>query len=236
MMGTSHATSGALGWIAIVPWVAGATAAVTFDTPAILAGTLACAGAALLPDLDHPQSTVAYSLGPFTHVIAKGVNLLAGGHRQATHSLLFAVFMGVVTQIAVTLSNVAAILIMWFLTALALRSLGLVPPKTSHNIKGLVIAVEATAVVWAMTYFMPGQWLWLGFAVGLGCLLHLFGDCLTPEGVPFFWPHKWRGSIPIISRTGNFLEVGIITPIMGLATLWFLWQQLNAANINWPWS
>jgi membrane-bound metal-dependent hydrolase YbcI (DUF457 family) len=28
----------------------------------------------------------------------------------------------------------------------------------------------------------------LGVAVGVGCVVHLLGDMVTPEGVPIFWP------------------------------------------------
>lgn len=233
MMGTSHATSGALGWLLIAPAVAVIVAA-PMEGKELVAGMLACAGAALLPDLDHPKSTIAYTLGPVTHALAKGVNLLAGGHRQGTHSLLFCLAMGLATQVLVLWSQTAAIIIMWCMAALALRSLGLVPPKTSHNVKGFVIAIEATIILWLMVKYMPGEWWWLGLAVGLGSLLHLFGDCLTPEGVPFFWPARWRGSIPIISRTGNFLEVAILTPLMAIGVIVLLYRHFfpNA----WPFS
>ena len=237
MMGTSHATSGAFGWVLIGPLVAGMMAS-PLEGKEIVAGALACAGAALLPDLDHPKATVSSALGPVTQMLARGVNLVAGGHRQGTHSLLFAALMGLATQALVMWSETAAVVIMWFLAALALRSLHLVPPKTSHNVKGLVIAAEATLIVWSMTRFMPGEWWWLGAAVGLGCFLHLFGDCLTPEGVPFLWPLKWRGSIPLIPHTGSFIETGIITPLMALGTLYFLYKDFfpDGFNLSFPWS
>lgn len=238
MMGTSHATSGALGWLLIGPAIAGVLAS-PLEGKEIVAGALVTAGAALLPDLDHPNATIAYALGPVTQVLARGVNLVAGGHRQATHSLLFALFAGVATTALVKWSATAALLIAWFMIALALRALHIVPPRTGHNIKGLVIAIEATIIVWAMAKFLPGDWWWLGVAVGLGSLLHLFGDCLTPEGVPFFWPLKWRGSIPIIPKTGGMMETYIVTPLMTIATfylLYRLWMPDGFDSSMLPWN
>lgn len=234
MMGTSHATSGALGWLLVAPATA-AAAGLPLDTPTLLVGMVACAGAALLPDLDHPQSTIAYTLGPITHGLAKLTSLVFGGHRHGTHTLAFAVGAGLVTYFASKASQVAMIFILWAMTALAIRSLKLVPPKTSNNVKGLVVAAEATAIVWLLWQYSPGDWsLWLAFAVGFGCFLHCVGDTCTPEGVPWFKPvTKKRFSVPIISRTGNFMEVGIITPIMTLGVFFLLyknfWEDLKSA-------
>ncbi len=83
MMARSHALIGAAGWLAAAPSVASVTGHY-LDGPTVL-----CAGAALLPDLDHPSGLMADTLGPVTHLLARGVAQAAGGHRQATHSLLF---------------------------------------------------------------------------------------------------------------------------------------------------
>lgn len=238
MMGTSHATSGAFGWMLAGPAVAGFIAS-PLGGKEIAAGLVVCAGAALLPDLDHPQATIARTLGPVTHLMARGVSLLAGGHRQATHSLLFCVAAGVGTLALVKWSPIAAVVIMWFMAALALRALHIVLPGVSDGLKGLVIAGEAALITWVAAEFIPGEWWWLGLAVGLGCLLHLAGDCLTPEGVPFLWPLRWRGSIPLIPRTGSFMETGIVTPLMGLGTAWLAYRMIlpgGFGSIDWPWS
>ena len=67
-MGRSHALSGAAGWFA---GCAGASA-LGFP-PAVhvmVVGAAIAAGFALLPDIDHPDSTIAVSLGPVTQVVA----------------------------------------------------------------------------------------------------------------------------------------------------------------------
>ena len=238
MMGTSHATSGALGWLLIAPPLAAATDT-TLSIPVLAAGTIVTAGAALLPDLDHPKATIAYTLGPVTHGLAKATNLIFGGHRQGTHTLLFAIGAGLVTFAASKFSDVAMILIMFAMSALAIRALHLVPPRTSHNVKGLVVAAEAGAITWLLWQYSPGDWsLFLGFAVFLGCFLHCVGDTCTPEGVPWFRPMtKKRFSIPIIDRTGNFLEVGIITPIMTIAVFFLIYRQFwDDIQPHLPWT
>ncbi|AXF75995.1 metal-dependent hydrolase [Erwinia tracheiphila] len=41
----------------------------------------------------------------------------------------------------------------------------------------------------------------------LGYLSHIFADMLTPAGVPFLWPCRWRFRLPLLnSQKGNQLE------------------------------
>ncbi|WP_262925695.1 metal-dependent hydrolase [Kocuria atrinae] len=54
----------------------------------VVTGALICAGAALLPDIDHPSGTVARSLPPFSGWLARIVSRLSGGHRRGTHSVI----------------------------------------------------------------------------------------------------------------------------------------------------
>ncbi|HEY9472229.1 MAG TPA: metal-dependent hydrolase, partial [Mycobacteriales bacterium] len=87
-MGRTHALSGAVGMLAVTPAVAALAPSLTPHGPvALAAGTVVAAGAALLPDLDHPRATVARSLGPVTGALSKVVAAVSGGHRQATHSV-----------------------------------------------------------------------------------------------------------------------------------------------------
>jgi membrane-bound metal-dependent hydrolase YbcI (DUF457 family) len=94
MLGYSHATSGALVWLATAPALSQALTGAPMSAPELAAGTVICAGAALLPDLDHPQATIAHTFGPVSHVASKLTFILSGGHRQGTHSLLFSVGFG----------------------------------------------------------------------------------------------------------------------------------------------
>lgn len=81
MMGRTHALSGAAlftaGTIPLgLPW------------HQVLIGAVACAGAAVLPDIDHHGSHVARTFGPLTRGFAWVVGKVAGGHRNGTHSAM----------------------------------------------------------------------------------------------------------------------------------------------------
>jgi membrane-bound metal-dependent hydrolase YbcI (DUF457 family) len=227
MLGYSHAVSGALVWLAAAPAVSEALGHAM--TPQELAvGAVACAGAALIPDLDHPSATIAYTFGPVSYGVSKLTALLAGGHRQGTHSLLFAAGFGLFCYLVGISSelwetNVPAMILMFLLSAFAFRGLNIVPPGTSRQMKGFVVILEAAALTYAMTYFMPDSWWWLGLAGAVGCIVHLIGDTLTPEGVPWLYPNRWRASIPIIARTGNILERAILGPAMTAGVVLLSW-------------
>lgn len=233
MLGYSHAVSGAVGWLVIAPPVSHMLNA-PLNIGALAAGTLACAGAALIPDLDHPQATIAYTFGPISHGVAKMTRVIFGGHRMGTHSLLFALGLGAVCQILVAPGWLwPAWIIMFLLSAFAIRGLNLVPPHASGFIKSTVILIEAGLLTYGLSRLPTFGWQWLGSAVFLGCILHCIGDSLTPERVPWLWPKRSRYGVPIIAHTGNFTETKIITPIMLVALILLLWLELIQPATNW---
>src|SRR3954471_2883080 len=87
MMGHTHALAGATTWLAAVPLLAEHGMRMT---PAeVVAGSVVCAGAGMLPDLDHHDGSIANAFGPVTRILCRGVAAVSGGHRHATHSLAF---------------------------------------------------------------------------------------------------------------------------------------------------
>lgn len=108
-MGRTHALSGA------VTWVAGCATAAAVGYPVqartVLVGALVTAGAALVPDVDHPSAFLSRCGGPVSRAVARGVAGVCaevhaatrtgvdrqsrGGHRTLTHTALFAVCAGV---------------------------------------------------------------------------------------------------------------------------------------------
>lgn len=104
MMGRSHALSGGLAGLLLAP----ALGLDAFSDSVPFAVT--CAGYALLPDLDHPSSTVTRSLGPVTRALSAGLRRCSaalyartkgprdeacdGTHRHMSHTVLFAVLVG----------------------------------------------------------------------------------------------------------------------------------------------
>lgn len=228
MLGYSHAISGALGWLLMAP-PAFELAHHPLPIGAVAAGALACAGAATIPDIDHPQATIAYTFGPVSHSVAKVVRTLSGGHRMGTHSLIFAAGAGVVTELAILTGwKPAAWIIMFLLSAFAIRGLNLVPPTRSNFMKSVAVIVLAGLLTWVLTLFPAFPWLWLGPAVFAGCIIHCLGDSLTPQRVPWLWPKRTRYGIAIggkspIEVTGNTTETKIITPIMTVALVVMIW-------------
>jgi membrane-bound metal-dependent hydrolase YbcI (DUF457 family) len=112
MLGKSHALSGTVGWLTGCALLTAAGHTPTALT--VAAGAAVSTGAALLPDLDHPESTVARTLGPVTRWAAIGVAATAahlrgvscrhclagrdrGGHRGVTHTAVGAILAGLVT-------------------------------------------------------------------------------------------------------------------------------------------
>ncbi|MDG4823875.1 metal-dependent hydrolase [Asanoa sp. WMMD1127] len=141
MMGKSHALSGAVGWLG---GCAGLVAAGQAVSPlSIVAGAAVAGGFALLPDIDHPGSTVSRTLGPITRLISRGVSDAAaafgkatcdhcerrpgqGGHRLITHTVPFALGVTVLAALAgrlwgVTTSIVIVGFAVWLATHTALR-------------------------------------------------------------------------------------------------------------------
>lgn len=219
MQGTSHIASGVLAWPAVYPLVASIT-----NTPitmeGVIAGTLITAAASLLPDIDHPNGTIAHTYGPVSHYTARGVALISGGHRQGTHSLLFlaGVFAALWWAPAAAVAIVTGVL-----AGFLVRGLKLFPKGFAQHYKAIfttIVAVVVTAILLAF----PPSWEWFAFAVAAGVLVHLLGDTITPGGVPYLWPFGARISFPLLSASGSTGEVYVLTPIMAIVGVaWSAW-------------
>lgn len=193
------------------------------------------AGYGLLPDLDHPQATLARVLGPVTKVIATAVASVSGGHRKGTHTIWAAILavLGVTwvvsqdwrwAESAVTFASL-------FLVAMILR-LG---PKPRTGPAELTYAGIAAAGTAAIVLFVPvggdGLW-WLPFAAGAGILGHILGDILTTEGVPILFPlfPKLVVKFPILGSTDSAREHGFAV-VCSAAWLGGAWFALSGAGL-----
>ena len=224
MLGHSHSTSGALAWgaaaaAAPVTWWADVLGHQNLTVADIVLGAFTTAGAALLPDLDHPDGTIAHFLGPISHTFCRLVEKVSGGHRHATHSFLFVALVTFGTwEGAHHLGRPFVLAMIYILLSLAVRALHLCPPGKGIHSWGVVVLIAASGT--AATYeYLPKNPAWLPAAVGLGTLIHLAGDCLTKEGCPLFWPVKQRFEIPLIRRTGNKFETAFLTPAMAIGAV-----------------
>lgn len=209
MMGTGHAVSGGAVWLAGWSWAAIADLAQP-RLDVLTVGTLVCAGAALYPDFDHPNSRIAKSGGWLTRKVAAlhgyvGRNIHAAtkldadrtdedGHRTITHTFVFAALVGVICSgLALRFGQLAcAVLVLFFTQLGADAALGLLPARRRRfKVFGVkvpkapVIAVLAAAGTYLL---VPSETWWLGVAVGVGCAVHCLGDAITASGCPMLWP------------------------------------------------
>jgi membrane-bound metal-dependent hydrolase YbcI (DUF457 family) len=220
MMGPSHALSGAAVWLvgsAVAHEVANYN-----PTPVTLAvGTVMCAGGALLPDLDmsgrvtsnEGGATVAHTFGRLSLFVAELLEKLSlgiydvtktrkdpsrhNGHRTFTHTLAFNVLVGFgVFELCSYFGKWAVLGTLFFTFAMALR--GLFDKWAQRAGWIIVTAVSAAGAFGAyLRLDSAGDYTVLGFALGVGGLVHLIGDMITPHGCPVLWPiptgrQMWR--------------------------------------------
>jgi membrane-bound metal-dependent hydrolase YbcI (DUF457 family) len=204
-MGRSHALTGAAAYLAFGPRGGLISTAV---------GATVCAGAALLPDIDHPQATMGTILGPISETVARGVALSSGGHRGASHS---AVGVGIAYGGAYAIARwapwQAGAIAVALLVACAVKALGV--PIVGGRIGALVVGV-GVAVVWPT---LSPQ------VVLIGVLAHLAGDALTDKGIRPLYPlTKDHFTFGVAGTTGGVREqiiaaglgVSIILMALGL--------------------
>lgn len=223
MMGKTHALSGVA--------VATTAALVTHATPsggAML--LLMLPGWALLPDIDHEESVVTAALGWVAWLPSR---LLP--HRRQTHSFFGVTFFVLTSWIAVqTLPNWVSIGWLGFLLCA-----GWLATLRVLKIRGLWALVVVVAI--GLVYASQDSLRYFGFdvsvipwLVGIGCLIHIFGDVLTKGGCPLFWPMKRRTAWNwfVTQSTGEFwfaLVLGLIALVT--AVLWFMGLVTQASAV-----
>ena len=216
MMGHTHALSGAVAWLAVAPVIPDhqllGVYAMSLSPAQIAAGAVVCAGAAMLPDADHQSGTIANMYGPITRLLTKIVATVSGGHRHATHSLLFAIGAGAGSWALTVYAPKAWLGVLFLLIGFGLHGIGLQFEKKAEFSMLLNAVLAAGGVFLRHNLDMR----WAGYAVALGCVAHVAGDCLTPEGCPVFWPIQWRMGIPLVPRTDGNVEKWLVTPILTL--------------------
>lgn len=239
MKGAHHALCGAAAWVAVAstaPWTLG-----WYPTSplGVVTGALVCAGAALAPDADHHDATVANSLRPLSQWVCDVVGKVSGGHRNGTHSLLgIAAFTGLAWAVGkVTVATevlgdlaVGAGLVSVLLVAFAAQALRLTRRRRDSWPLALALATFITVAA-------PTEWDWLPVAVGLGAAVHVAGDMLTDAGVPLLWPWEprpprwWRRTpvldevwsrgghfaLPVLGTTGSWRERALVAPLTAYA-------------------
>ena len=198
MLARTHALSGAAVWLAWGPAVLGVK-----GRGELVAGALVTAGAALLPDLDTPTSTLAGALGRPTHLLARLLARVSGGHRAGTHSLLAVVgsWAGVEALLGTSWGRFVAAVVSLLCLALATHVLGGISLRGSRAFDARpVIPAAVLVVVGALT--LPST-RFVAPAVGLGVAVHVLGDLLSDRGVPLLWPWPRRQAVPVLTTGGG---------------------------------
>lgn len=239
MMGGHHAISGAAAWLALTgsasigDWTLGA-GALDLTGPEVLAGTVVAAGAALLPDIDHPTATIARSAGAVSKLATSAVSS-ATGHRGATHTLLAVVAFTLLGAVATRLDwswhapllgqvQVGAVIVVTALCAFAVRSMQLAHGSLMPWLVGIACGLLTAAAA-------PETSAWLPVAIGLGALLHLFGDLATTDGIPFpTWPLVLKPSKRVESAMWH-ADGDIAVPILGNAGSTREWVLCGALTL-----
>lgn len=238
MLGRDHALTGAVLFAAMAPVLHVPIA----DLPA---GVVLGAGAGVLPDIDHPDSTIAESFGFVTEGFARFTNAISGGHRHGTHSLIGVAAFTAAAWAAgafqthhaaglrlgsgsLTLAMIPAILLLTLLYSSALRAL-----KIGGHHGDLIGFASAVVTCYLGADITPVTvWHWqvpfLAVAVALGCVAHIAGDELTHSGCPVLWPvsqHKFHLlPKPMQITTAKLTENQIIFPLLVIALVAALWH------------
>lgn len=216
-MGRTHALSGAVAYLAAAPPL------LHPDGVQLAAGTVCAAGAALLPDLDHPKARASTALGPVTVALAHLIAWVSGGHRHATHSIVgLAAFTAAAW--AATCNRWTVMALVWVLAGLAVR--GLHHTRRGEQLLGAAVAIAAAGGAWWATGTGIAATI-APAAVGIGVATHITGDLLTEHGCPLAWPHPRYWRLATID-TGKWVEHGVIVPALLAAIGVALWHDTGA--------
>lgn len=211
MMGKTHATTGAVAFLACLPLLPHAS------TPEVVVATVCAAGAGILPDLDHQSGTASRSFGEISHWMCKAVATISGGHRHATHSLFSIVaFTGIAWEASSNRWSLAALL--WVCMGFAVRSLHHRKHPKDHLI-GIANAVVCAGAAYLLALHVSthhAERILVTLAVAIGVTAHIAGDLLTRQGCPLLWPHPARYRVADIT-TDHWCEHWLVMPALLIA-------------------
>jgi membrane-bound metal-dependent hydrolase YbcI (DUF457 family) len=229
LQGRDHALTGAVAFAAVAPLL-------HLTSLSVAAGTALTAGAALLPDIDEPGSTISRQGGFLTMSLAWIVHRISGGHRKGTHSFLGVVVFAIAALLAGNWQAaqpgrwqhlVPAALVLALLFAAAFHAL-----RLGGHYGDAAAVVLAAAVVWKgwdLALVTPWQVPVLAACAVLGMLAHIAGDMLTHGGCPVWYPAS-RADHHLLPRglqftTGKVAEHWIVSPLLLAALVFLLWQD-----------
>lgn len=231
MLGRAHALSGIAIWGLTAPAIA-SVSGMGLDWKTYVAGALVTAGAAVAPDLDHPDhSSASNSLKPVTTHLSRFVEKVSGGHRMGTHSIL-GILVGTTLALlfAIGLAPIGGVLAGFFLFAFALKALKY-PFFGKAHLRTVIIAVTAALMALALVWAASGSWGWMVAAISFGLFIHVLGDAITRGGVPWLWPiNKWQYSLTPM-YAGGTTEKLVLTPIFLIAIGLGLFSAISTQSV-----
>ena len=171
MNGRRHALTGAVAGVATAPFAA----LVGLPHAAWVAAAVA---GSIVPDVDHPDATIAHMWGPITHVPAGFVSRMLGGHRGVTHGWTGVVFAAVVVALASANPYTSALAWAW-LTGVFLAAVARITERPNQPLLNLAVSAAVGWLAWS------GGWslLLLAAPVAVGVATHILGD-LIPDSSP----------------------------------------------------
>lgn len=215
MMGRTHALSG------LVAGVAAGQFWWHLDTRHLAVAAAVTAGAAVLPDIDHCDASVAETFGFVTKGFAWLVGRISGGHRHGTHSLAgIAAFTGAAYAAEHYRRTLGGDIGLGLLLVLVLAA-GLRALKIGGHAGDLLAIGGAEAMLGSGFGVTLVPW-----AIAVGTAAHLAGDMLTNEGIPIAWPlsrqHFRLLPEPFAFTTGTRPERWLVAPLMVVALAWLV--------------
>jgi membrane-bound metal-dependent hydrolase YbcI (DUF457 family) len=221
VLGHTHALSGLVAGVA-------AAQLVLHDSPGrtVVVATVA-AGAAVLPDIDHPHANAALCFGFVTEAFAWLVAHVSGGHRHGTHSFFgIAAFTVAAFEAERYLYTPAGKVGLGLLLVLVLAS-GLRALRIAGH-SGDLIAIAGAAAIMYSGYGLAS----VPIAIAVGTAAHLAGDALTDEGIPIAWPlsrkHVRLLPEPFAFTTGTRPERWVVAPLLVVTLGWLLTLAVTA--------
>ncbi|WP_026536634.1 metal-dependent hydrolase [Arthrobacter sp. H14] len=256
MMGAHHAACGAAAWVALTTQVDVNLSALSEKAAflpesvtlgfgmldvspiGVVSGALVTAGAALIPDADHHNATIAHSLPPLSNAICAGVGAVSGGHRHGTHSIIgiiafiaLAFLAGLWTMDTELLGTIypGAGIMSVLLVAFAAKVLKIIPDQMRKSPWAVGLVVGAFIAM-----FAPEEQFWFPIAMGVGVVVHILGDMMTTGGCNLVWPFtikppKVIAALPVINwmwKPNGYLAVPVLGNA-GSAREWMLLVPLG---------
>jgi membrane-bound metal-dependent hydrolase YbcI (DUF457 family) len=216
MMGKTHALSSAATAAAFWSLNRGAV-----GLAEVVIGGSVMIGAALLPDIDHPNSTASKTFGPVTGVFCWIVGKLTGGHRRGTHSLFGVAVLGALSEVGISYRHGLATALVIVPMILALASL-----VRLFKIPGYLDDLAPVPVVLGIVLMTAVPLWYVPYALAAGCLVHIAGDLITKVKIPIFWPFgRSAFALGLISTNGT-AERWIITPACLIIIIIGAWKGI----------